>query len=59
MGKDRTHLFRTAYGSAHEASDTLWDLLVLSVMEAGEVAAAELELDRSRALTFGPIRTGH
>ena len=56
-GKDRTHLFRIAYGSAHEASDTLQDLLLLGLAEADEVAAAERELDRARALTFGLIRT--
>jgi len=56
-GKDRTHLFRIAYGSAHEASDTLQDLQILGVADADEVAAAERELDRSRALTFGLIRT--
>jgi len=32
-------------------------VLLLGVAEANEVAAAERELDRSRALTFGLIRT--
>jgi four helix bundle protein len=54
---DRAHHLQIAYASAQEASSQLTQLLLLGLLGPDDVAAAEVLLDRTRAMLWRLARS--